>query len=530
MKKLITATFLLTFVCFSHAMASTLDDNRLKALYEPKVTLETPAPTGKIETPTASFPAEMREIPVYWTTSEGWNACGNKALETLAAAETEGLDADDYTPLLDHIKTLDLKDENARAQAERILSVGVLNYLSDIKGERLNPRKVAKAVYYRQVEFDEVTLLKDLITQDNKSCAWFDTLAPQHPEYKLLKGELAHLRALQDWPTLPKGVKLKRDHQSKDVITLRQQLALQMNKSDLNVTSDTFDQPLEDVVKVYQSRHGLTDDGHVGPGTTAALNISRADRIEQVKVALERHRWLPEKLADRYIQVNIAGYYLKAVDGGKTQFTMPVITGREYRRTPVFTAPMIEIIFNPSWHVPVSIATKDKLPKLRNNPYALGKSFSFYDSSGNRVDPGSVDVTSGGYSIVQSPGPKNALGKIRFTIDNTFSIYLHGTPNQELFSKAKRPFSSGCIRVEEPNKLAEFVFNNPEKWSAEVIAKNTEGTKTRRVKLDTPLPVYITYFTVFEDDEGQTHFVEDLYGQDKTIIQALKDHKRVYSF
>jgi len=528
-KQTLSALFL-SILIVPHVMANTLDDSRLKALYEAKVTLETPSPTGKIETPTASFPAEMREIPVYWTTSGSWNACGEKALSTLAAAETEGLDPDDYTPLLDQIKKLDLKDEASRAQAEKLLSIGVLNYISDIKGERLNPRKVAKAVYYRQVEFDETTLLKDLMSQDNKSCAWFDTLPPQHPEYKLLKDELAHLRTLQDWPTLPKGVKLKLDHQSKDVVTLRQQLALQMNKSDLDVTSDTFDQALEDVVKTYQSLHGLTDDGHVGPGTIAALNISRTDRIEQVKVALERHRWLPEKLADRYIQVNIAGYYLKAVDGGKTQFTMPVITGREYRRTPVFTAPMIEIIFNPSWHVPVSIATKDKFPKLRNNPHALGKSFSFYDSSGNRVDPGSVDVTSGGYSIVQSPGPKNALGKIRFTIDNTFSIYLHGTPNQELFAKAKRPFSSGCIRVEEPNKLAEFVFNNPEKWTPEVIAKNTEGTKTRRVKLDTPLPVYITYFTVFEDDEGQTHFVEDLYGQDKTIIQALQDHKRVYSF
>lgn len=228
---------------------------------------------------------------------------------------------------------------------------------------------------------------------------------------------------------------------------------------------------------------------------------------------MERERWLPNPLPSRYLQVNIVGFYVKAVDGGTPAFFMPIITGKAYTKTPVFNAPMEEIIFNPAWHVPASIV-RELLPKINSNPSA-------YARKGYHVSYGP-----NGTRIVQSPGAGNALGKIRFTIKSPFSIFLHGTPNQKLFEKAKRSFSHGCIRVEDPYKLAEFVFHDPEKWPLSRIKQEASGTRTKRVKLDHILPTFITYFTVFEDQNREIHFVDDHYGQDKKVWKALETARR----
>lgn len=272
-----------------------------------------------------------------------------------------------------------------------------------------------------------------------------------------------------------------------------------------------FDESLEEAVKSYQALHGLESDGKVGGATLNALNKPLEERIQSIIVSLERFRWLPTPLPSRYIQVNIPGFYLKAVDGGSPSFYMPIITGKEHLKTPVFNAPMAEIIFNPAWHVPESIA-RELLPKIQSDPEA-------YARKGYHVSEGTSQ-------IVQSPGNANALGKIRFTIDSPFSVYLHGTPQQKLFKKANRALSHGCIRVENPDKLAEFVFNDPEKWTPSRIKKEASGTTTKRVKLETPLPVFITYFTVFEDERGRMNFVEDEYHQDKRVWAALEKVRR----
>jgi murein L,D-transpeptidase YcbB/YkuD len=271
---------------------------------------------------------------------------------------------------------------------------------------------------------------------------------------------------------------------------------------------DLFDDELEESVKNYQKTHALEPDGKVGGATLAALNTSLEDRIRSIIVNLERQRWYPSTLPSRYIQVNIPGFYLKAVEGGKPAFFMPIITGKEHTKTPVFNAEMTEIIFNPAWHVPSSIAG-ELLPKIEANPGA-------YAAKGYHITGG---------RIVQSPGKGNSLGKIRFTIDSPYGIYLHGTPQQGLFHKANRAYSHGCIRVENPEKLASFVFNNPEEWSAKRIKTEASGTRTKPVKLNEPLPVFITYFTIFEDENHQMHFVRDEYGQDKKIWLALEELK-----
>lgn len=467
-----------------------------------------------------------------WIQNNTWTPCGVALLKALSHAKDEGLWAEDYAPFVNHLQKADLTSSDTQKDADALLTFAALTYISDMKGGRLNPQAVDKNIHIKQIVVDETQLLKEYLSLPDQ-CTWIDALAPSHPEYQRMKHQLALYRQKQaqgGWPQLPKNTKLQKGDKGPLVATLKAQFMAQDTPLQ-EQSSDVFDDTLEDALKVYQSHHGLEQDGKVGGETLKALNTSVEDRIKSIIVNLERQRWLPASLPSRYIQVNIPGFYLKAVSGINSLY-MPIITGREYRKTPVFYAPMTEIIFNPSWHVPTSIAVRDKLPKLKQNPNAFaGKGYHFYNSSGEEVSPASVNWDS--YSsgnlpirIVQSPGNANALGKIRFTIDNPFSIYLHGTPDEKLFSKAKRALSSGCIRVQDPIKLAGFVFGKPHEWTRGRIEKESSGTRTKRVKLDVPLSVFVTYFTVFEDENHKWHFVEDEYGQDSKIWAALEKVKR----
>ena len=482
----------------------------------------------------------MDDPGLIWISDGEWTPCAENVLNQLKKVDEDGLDPEDYQPLLEKLSTLDISNTSEQLEADEILTVAALDYISDMKGERLNPRRIDRQLYYRQVEIDESELLKEYMATDGRSCNWVTTLAPQRKDYRDLKNLLATYRQHQKnqgWPTLPKGDKLERGNTGPEVQKLRDLLAAQGYLDASRAYGDIFDDAVEEAVKLYQANHGLEADGVVGPATTKLMNTSIEERIQRVMVAMERQRWLPEDMGNRYVQVNIAGFELKAVENDQVQFRIPIITGRHYRETPNYSTKMTGIRFNPSWHVPYNIAVQDKLPKLKNNAYAFsGKGYKYYDSSGSRVDPGSIDWGSYGrghfpYTIKQSPGAGNALGKIRFTLSNKehgLAIFLHGTPSKHLWKKAKRSFSSGCIRVKNPPQLAEFAFNDPSKWTLDRITQEASGYKTNNVSLDKPLDTHITYFTVWVDDEGQTHFVDDVYGQDKQIWNALQKHKRQY--
>jgi murein L,D-transpeptidase YcbB/YkuD len=249
---------------------------------------------------------------------------------------------------------------------------------------------------------------------------------------------------------------------------------------------------------------------------------------QQIIVNMERWRWMPRDLGLRYIKVNVASFELEAVAEGKTVLRSPIIVGRTYRKTPLFSAPMTKIIFNPTWHVPHTIAVRDKLPKLRRDPYYfINKGYTVYHTGGGVVDPRSIDWSQISakdfpYQLTQSPGSMNALGKILFSIDNKFSVYLHSTPEQYLFEKPVRTFSSGCIRVLKVVELAEFVLNDPLKWPKSKVEQAMKGDKTQQVKISDDILVHIGYFTIWVDDKGLPHFAEDIYGQDKLIWQTIE--------
>jgi murein L,D-transpeptidase YcbB/YkuD len=271
----------------------------------------------------------------------------------------------------------------------------------------------------------------------------------------------------------------------------------------------------------------------VGPQTRERLNNQDIQkRIQQIIVTMERWRWVPDSLEDRHIIVNIAAFMLQAYEGGNVAMEMPVIIGKNYRKTPLFLSHIYAIRFNPSWHVPYSIAVKDKLPKIRNDPDYLSRgNYVVYDG-GTPVDPHSIDwssVDAGDFSsrfrLRQTPGSHNALGKIRFSIDSPYNVYLHDTNEHQLFEKSLRNLSSGCIRVSKPQELAAYVFNNSQDWSLPAISQAMDGHQTRNIPLKKPVSVLINYFTVWQDQKGIFHFSQDIYGQDAKIWTALQQHR-----
>ena len=466
-----------------------------------------------------------------WIENGDWTPCAKTFFDVFARVEEEGLWGENYLPLREELMSLPLNSPETQKEADAAFTLLALTYIAEMKGKRLDPHAVDKTIYEKPEPVNEVDVLIQHLSPPHH-CGWAASLAPDHEEYQSLKKLLAHYRQKKsegDWHLLPTDTKLEMGDKGDLVKTLKKQLIEREVLAAEAEEGDTFDKTVEDSIKLYQHLHGLESDGKLGAETLKTLNRPIDERINSIIVSLERHRWLPSPLPPRYIQVNIPGFFLKAV-GENDVFFMPIITGKEYRKTPVFDAPLTDIIFNPSWHVPVSIAVRDKLPKLKRNPNALmGKGYLFYTASGERISPVSINWEnySGGHfpiKIVQSPGKANALGKIRFTLDNPFSIYMHGTPDTQLFRKTKRALSSGCIRVEDPAKLAEFVLNDPEKWPLEKIKKESDGLNTKKVKLSEPLPVFVTYFTVFKKGE-HWHIVPDEYEQDRRILNALEKTK-----
>ncbi len=281
----------------------------------------------------------------------------------------------------------------------------------------------------------------------------------------------------------------------------------------------------------FQARHGLAADGVVGAKTLAALNVPVAERMEQIELNLERWRWLPRDLGSRLVVVNIAGFELAAVDEDGRSLEMRVAVGRSYRRTPVFSDEIRYLVFNPSWEVPATLAVRDKLPEIRQDPgYLEQQGFVVLRGWGEdqrEVDPDEVDWASLGpgnfpYRLRQSPGPLNALGRVKFMFPNRFNVYLHDTPDREVFARSERDVSSGCIRLEKPMELAEWLLAGSARWDRQMIDRVVAAGDETVASLERPVPVHLLYWTAWADDAGVVQFRRDIYGRDAALGAVLE--------
>lgn len=330
--------------------------------------------------------------------------------------------------------------------------------------------------------------------------------------------------AAHPWKTIPSGSKLKLGAKNKNVVLLRERLRA---TNELVAANDSgtpvFDNPLDDAVKLFQRTHGLKADGYVGRETLRELNVSPDVRLSQIKVNLQRWEALSHRLGSRYIMVNIPDYRLNVVENGKTVLTMKAIVGNTTHQTPELQSVVTRVVLNPYWNVPKKIAKNDIVPKVIADPDYLNderiKIFESQEPDARRIDPSEINWQSAAengfqYHFRQEPGLGNALGLVKFEFDNSEDVYLHDTPAKTLFDQDKRAFSHGCIRLEKPFELAQYLMQNNSNWTDDRVKEILETGKTRYIKAAKPTDIVITYITASVDEYGLVEFRDDLYGRD----------------
>jgi L,D-transpeptidase YcbB len=468
-----------------------------------------------------------------WMTEVGASSRGLDLVAALTQAEAHGLDTAEYLHDLP-AGWWRARDADDLARTELALSSALLRFARDVRHGRASAAVVDPEIVNARGSVDPVAVL-DGAAATRDLHAHLDGLAPSHRQYRALKAALGrlsdhHSEAL-GLPPVPDGPLLRPGAADARVLYLRANLAAR-GLGTLPDTEDAlrYDRRLADAVRAAQKELGLEPDGLVGPRTRAELNRTITERRRQIVINMERWRWLPDDLGERYVFVNQAGFDLYLQDGDRRVLEMRVIVGRDYRRTPVFSDRIRYLEINPTWTVPPRLARVDILPKLRHDPgYLLENDFHVYASwsaSAPRVDPWSVDwhaLPRGSFPfrLVQQPGPRNALGRIKFMFPNEYDVYLHDTPQQELFRRAERAFSSGCIRVERPFELAEALLVDAPGWTRERIDRALAGGRTTVVNLPVPVPVHIVYLTAEVHPDGGIQFYPDVYGRDAELAEYL---------
>lgn len=378
-------------------------------------------------------------------------------------------------------------------------------------------------------DVDPVAWMADVIAGGGIE-AGLEQLKPANPMYGMMVVALARYRAIEangGWSTIAAGPTLHPGDSGPRVAQLRQRLLAEGDQEvALAADPQVYDAGLEQAVLRFQRRYRLDADGVVGKETLAAMNVPIAQRVGQIRVNLERNRLLRD-ISDTAVVVDIAGFEVSLVRGGQTLFQGRAQVGRPYRSTPVFSDSITYIEFNPTWTVPPTIFRNDVLPAIKRDPgYLEAKNMQVLTMSGVEVDPGSVDwglYPGQGfpYMIRQRPGPHNALGRLKIMFPNEHMVYLHDTPSRQLFNRSERTFSSGCIRVENAEKLAELLLNDPGVWDLATINATIEGRQTRRASLKEPVPVYLAYWTVEVQDDGEVQFKRDPYDRDARLLEVL---------
>jgi murein L,D-transpeptidase YcbB/YkuD len=355
---------------------------------------------------------------------------------------------------------------------------------------------------------------------------------PAHQVYTALKRELARYRQIEasgGWPLMPAGPALRVGATDARVPMLKRRLQATGDLvASAHDTSTRYDSALANSVRSFQERMGADSDGVLGEGTRSALNVPVGKRIQQIRLNLERGRWVLHHLDSTFVVVNIAGYNVAYVRDGRTVWRSRAVVGLPYRRTPIFRDTITYLVFNPTWTVPSGILGRDMLPLLkRGGIRALPEGMRILDRSGRRVDASRIDwsrysASSFPYVLRQDPGPRNALGLVKFMFPNRYLVYLHDTPSRELFNESARAFSSGCIRVERPFELAELLLADAS-WSSDSIARVVKTGRMRTVHLRRPTPVLLLYWTAWADDQGRANFRPDIYQRDVRLARALDE-------
>lgn len=474
---------------------------------------------------------EDHEFTPYWTNPDRVR----ELMELISKSADHGLKPSDYgLSQLRQILKQRLASPSAEIEAESdiLLTESLLRYGyhrrfgkimassldPDINFRRENFHKQARAVTLEQAI--ESSSLSDFI----------EMAAPTGPVYRQLQDQMKLYRKIAaegGWPKVLEGPTLHVGDYDTRVADIRRRLAATGRIKDQgDLDSSEFDKALRNAVKAFQARHLLGQDGVVGKQTIAALNVPVEFRVNQIRTSLERLRWVKQEAVNSMVVVNIAGFRAFVYKDGMIEWDTPVMVGKNYRQTPVFRGDIAYLEFNPTWTIPPGILRNDTLPAIKKNPdYLASKNIRVIDNKGKFVDPSTVDwnkYTRGvPYTLRQDPGPNNSLGTVKFIFPNKHFVFLHDTPHRELFSHDQRNFSSGCIRVQDPLKLAELVLGDTAKYNRASLESIVDSRRTQRINLSPKMPVIIVYLTASINGDGNIRFYHDIYNRDQKVLDAL---------
>ncbi|QPH38614.1 L,D-transpeptidase family protein [Pedobacter endophyticus] len=396
-------------------------------------------------------------------------------------------------------------------QLELKLTVFFIHFIKRAYAGKVDPEKFQWHIPRKKIEvarlLNELVLSKDLI---------LDSWLPISEEYKAMRDHVLRLKCIpqEKWTniSLLEGKNIKQGDTSKSVKAIKNRLLL-LGDLTIGDTTEIYTNQLLNAVKGFQVRHGLTMDGIIGPNFLEALNMPIQKKIEQMLINMERMRWMPKYEARKRVVVNIPEFRLHVYEGNKDILSMDVVVGKAATRTVIFSDQIKHVVFSPYWNLPQSIVKNEVLPGLESNPnYLIDHNMEL---RGQR----------NGLPIIrQKPGPSNALGRVKFIFPNKYSIYLHDTPSKQLFQRTTRAFSHGCIRVEDPSAFAANLLFQKKEWTSKKIKDAMSSNLELWVNLDSPVPVYITYFTSWIDSSGKLNFRKDIYGHDKRLASHLFEH------
>ncbi|MDC0656687.1 L,D-transpeptidase family protein [Leisingera sp. SS27] len=451
----------------------------------------------------------------------------NALLAALGDTQAHGLPdrSAEVSALIEQMR--DVRTTRDIGNVEAALSRALVQYATDLQTGLLVPSQIDDGMVRKKHTVDGATFLAGI--RDTQPYAYLRSLVPASPQYRGLMREklrLEQVMAAGGWGPAVNAKKLERGDQGPAVVALRNRLMLMgyLQRS----AARTYDAALEKAVQSFQSDHGLETDGVAGAGTIDEINKPVSARLKSIIIAMERERWLTPERGERHILVNQTDFTAKIVDNGDVTFETRSVIGKNThdRRSPEFSDEMEHMVINPSWYVPRSIITKEYLPKLKNNPNAVGH-IQITDRRGRVVNRGSADFSqytarNFPFSMRQPPSRSNALGLVKFMFPNKYNIYLHDTPQKSLFAREVRAFSHGCIRLAQPFEFAYALLAKQTENPKDFFHRILNSGKETKVELETKVPVHIIYRTAVVSGKGRAEFRRDVYGRDAKVWAALE--------
>ncbi len=475
---------------------------------------------------------ESRNYALAWSKDGKPTTAARGFVEAIQNAALKGLAPEDYDARLLAQRIGQLRSAQDAAQFDAAMTVDATRFVSDLHMGRINPQHFSFDIKAEQKKLDWADFLANKAIDSTDVSRLIATLEPDSEIYRDTEKGLAHYLDLAkqqtDTAPLPPVAKPVVSGQSyAGVAQLWKRLQLE-GDAPAGEAPATYDDGVAGAVKNYQRRHGLGDDGKLTPATVKSLDVPLSERVVQLQNSLERWRTLPDSHVNPRILVNLAEFMLHAYDDQHhLQFSMKVVDGKVAgeHQTPVFTQTMKYLIFRPYWNVPVDIAKKELVPHMNASPgYLEAKNYEVITNQGVvQTAYDANEVAHGRVMVREKPGPRNSLGLVKFMFPNEYDIYLHSTPEVHLFQRTVRDFSHGCVRVQEPDKLAAWVLQGQDDWTLEKVQQAmNNGEDNKQINLKKQLPVVIFYLTAMPGDDGQMRFFDDVYGYDGNLEELLK--------